>query len=260
MVFKTLFVLCVALEFVFVPLFLKYSWPDKCWKSFGFKMVCSALFFASGLLAMKISGHSAEISVYTKYILWGLFLGWLGDMFLHLITDKIWVFGLGLFAFLGGHIFYIVAFQKVIERTYPDKGFFEWYEILAVAVLVGVILVYAFVKKKQGKLAAGKIYMIISVVMYAVTISAMLAKAFRLCIGEWLWGMTDDKTMAMIFVTVALGAVLFVLSDGSLGIILFAGQKKNRPLKIFNIATYFVAQILLASSIFFINVPVLYGT
>ena len=260
MIFKVLFVLCVALEFVFVPLFLKHSWPEKCWKSFGFKMICSALFFSAGLLAMKISGNSAQTSPYTKYILWGLFLGWLGDMFLHLITDKIWVFGLGLFAFLGGHIFYIIAFQETISQRYPDKSFFEWYEILAVAVLVGVILVYAAIKKKQGKLASGKIYMVIPVVMYAVTISAMLAKAFRFCIGEWLWGMTDDNIMAMIFITVALGAVLFVLSDGSLGIILFAGQKKNRPLKIFNIATYFTAQILLASSIFFISTPILYGT
>lgn len=260
MVLKVLFALCVALEFVFVPLFLKYSWPDKCWKSFGYKMVCSALFFGAGLLATKISGNTASFSTYSKYILIGLFLGWLGDMFLHLITDKIIVFGLGLFAFLGGHVFYIIAFQQMIARRYPDKGFFEWYELLAVAVLVGIILVYAFVKKKQGKLASGKLYMVIPVVLYAVTISAMLAKAFRLCIGEWLWGMTDDKVMLMMFITVALGAVLFVLSDASLGIILFAGQKKNRPLKIFNIATYFAAQILLASSIFFISTPVLYGT
>ena len=66
--------------------------------------------------------------------------------------------------------------------------------------------------------------------------------------------------MIMICVTVALGAILFVLSDGSLGMILFAGKKGNRPLKIFNIVTYFAAQILLASSIFFIRTTVLYGT
>lgn len=258
MIWKILFAVVVAAEFVFVPLFLKYSWPQKCWKSFGFKMICSALFFSAGLLAMKISGHSASASPYTKLILWGLFFGWLGDMFLHLITDKIWVFGLGLFAFLGGHVFYIFAFQEVIKKTYPDKAFFAWYEILAVAVLVGLILLYAAMKKKQGKLAAGKVYMVIPVVLYAVTISAMLAKAFRLCIGEWLYGMNEQ--VAMLFVTIALGAVLFVLSDGSLGIILFAGQKKNRPLKIFNIATYFTAQILLASSIFFVYTPILYGT
>ena len=253
MVWKILFAIVVAAEFVFVPLFLKYSWPDKCWKSFGFKMICSALFFSAGLLAMKISGHSASSSPYTKLILWGLFFGWLGDMFLHLITDKIVVFGLGLFAFLGGHIFYICAFQRAIEKTYPDKPFFAWYEIVAVLVLVGLVVLYALVKKIKGKA-----YMAIPVVLYAVTISAMLAKAFRYCIGEWLYGMNDN--IVMLFLTVALGAVLFVLSDGSLGMILFAGQKKNRPLKIFNISTYFAAQILLASSIFFVYTPVLYGT
>ncbi len=253
MVWKILFAIVVAAEFVFVPLFLKYSWPDKCWKSFGFKMICSALFFSAGLLAMKISGHSASSSPYTKLILWGLFFGWLGDMFLHLITDKIVVFGLGLFAFLGGHIFYIFAFQRAIERTYPDKPFFAWYEIVAVLVLVGLVVLYAVLKKIKGKA-----YMAIPVVLYAVTISAMLAKAFRYCIGEWLYGMNEH--IVMLFLTIALGAVLFVLSDGSLGMILFAGQKKNRPLKIFNIATYFAAQILLASSIFFVYTPVLYGT
>lgn len=253
MVWKILFAIVVAAEFVFVPLFLKYSWPEKCWKSFGFKMICSALFFSAGLLAMKISGHSASSSPYTKLILWGLFFGWLGDMFLHLITDKIVVFGLGLFAFLGGHIFYIFAFQRAIERTYPDKPFFAWYEIVAVLVLVGLVVLYAALKKIKGKA-----YMAIPVVLYAVTISAMLAKAFRYCIGEWLYGMNEH--IVMLFLTIALGAVLFVLSDGSLGMILFAGQKKNRPLKIFNIATYFAAQILLASSIFFVYTPVLYGT
>lgn len=253
MIWKILFALCVVLEFVFVPLFLKYSWPEKCWKSFGFKMVCSALFFVAGLLAVKISGHSPSASPYTKLILWGLFLGWLGDMFLHLITDKIVVFGLGLFAFLGGHIFYIFAFQKAIVQRYPDASFFAWYEIVGVAVLVGLVVLYAVLKKVKAK-----VYMAIPVVLYAVTISAMLAKAFRYCIGEWLYGLNDN--IVMIFITVALGAVLFVLSDGSLGMILFAGQKKNRPLKIFNIATYFTAQILLASSIFFIYTPVLYGT
>jgi hypothetical protein len=35
---------------------------------------------------------------------------------------------------------------------------------------------------------------------------------------------------------------------------MFGGQKKNRPLKIFNIVTYFAGQMLLASSILFVNV------
>lgn len=250
MFLKILFSLAVALEFVFVPLFLKYSWPKKCWKSFWLKMVCSALFFSAGLLAVKISGNNSR---YAMLILWGLALGWVGDLFLHLITDKIWVFGIGLFAFLGGHIFYIAAFQTAIYATYPQAPAFAWYEFVAVAALVGAVILFAVIKK-----VGIKTIMAVPVVMYAITISFMLVKAFRYTIGEWAYGM--NRNMVWLFIMVALGAVLFVLSDGSLGLLLFAGQGQNRPLKIFNIATYFAAQILLASSIFIIETPVLYGS
>lgn len=249
MFLKILFVLAVALEFVFVPLFLKYSWPDKCWKSFGYKNVCSALFFAAGLLATVISNNHTP---YAKMIIIGLLFGWIGDLFLHIVSDKIIYFGIGGLAFLIGHIFYIDAFSKAIRETYPSASTVAWYEILAVVLLVGAVILYGVLKKIKFK------PIMIAVLAYAITISAMLVKALRYCIGEAVYGTNDH--MVMIFITVALGAILFVLSDGSLGMILFAGQRKNRPLKIFNIATYFAAQILLASSIFFIRTTVLYGT
>ncbi len=247
MFFKILFALVVALEFVTVPLFLKYSWPDKTFKSLGYKMLSATLFLIAGLLAMKISSNSTP---YVSLVMWGLFFGWLGDLFLGYPTKKIVIFGLGLFAFLGGHIFYIAAFQKAIYVRYPQAPAFAWYEILCVLALVGLVVLYALKKKIEIKNI-----MAVPVVMYAVTISLMLVKAFRFCFGEWLYGMHDH--IAALFITVALGAVLFVLSDGSLGILLFAGQEKNRPLKFFNIGTYFAAQILLASSIFIIYTPVL---
>ena len=242
MFLKILFVLAVALEFVFVPLFLKYSWPDKCWKSFGYKNVCSALFFFAGILAMQISNNH---SPYAKMIIIGLLFGWIGDLFLHIVSDKFIYFGIGGLAFLIGHIFYIDAFSKAIRETYPSSSTVAWYEIVAVVLIVAAVVAYGVVKKI--KLSP----IMIAVLAYAVTISAMLVKGLRYCIGEAVYGTNDH--MVMIFVTVALGAILFVLSDGSLGMILFAGQKKNRPLKIFNIVTYFAAQILLASSIFFIS-------
>ena len=244
MILKILFALCVALEFVFVPLFLKYSWPKKCWTSFCLKMVCSALFFFAGLLAIKISGNTSS---YAWMILWGLALGWAGDLFLHLITEKMWVFGIGLFAFLGGHIFYIVAFQKALDAmSLGTAPLFIWQEIAAVVCVLALFAVYAVKKKIKQKL-----YMIIPVVLYAVTISTMLAKAFRLCIENALtWDYAETWPL---FLTVALGAVLFILSDATLGMILFAGHEKNRPLKWFNIGTYFAAQILLGCSIFFLT-------
>ena len=243
MLLKGLLILCIALEFVFVPLFLKYSWPKKCRTSLIYKMVCSALFFAVGLLALKISGN---VSAYATLILWGLALGWAGDFFLHLITDKLWVFGLGLFAFLGGHIFYILAFQKALGfMTHEGAEPFRWQEIVAVVCILALFALYA-VKKKVKQ----KVILVIPVVLYAVTISAMLAKGFRLCFENALtWGYAPKLPL---FLTVALGAVLFILSDATLGMILFAGHEKNRPLKIFNIATYYAAQVLLGCSIFLI--------
>jgi hypothetical protein len=44
-----------------------------------------------------------------------------------------------------------------------------------------------------------------------------------------------------------------VLSDATLGLIMFGGQKRNKPLKVFNIVTYFAGQAMLASSILFIK-------
>lgn len=204
------------------------------------------MFIFAGLLAMKISSNSSS---YAVLVMWGLVFGWLGDLFLGYPTDKIAVSGLGLFAFLGGHIFYIAAFQKAIYIRYPQAHAIAWYEIILVAALVGLIAFYA--NKKKINL---KTYMAVPVAMYAVTISFMLIKALRLCIGEWAYGMNDH--MAALFLTVAVGAVLFVLSDATLGILMFAGQENNRPLKYFNIGTYYAAQLLLASSIFIIYTPV----
>ncbi|MBO5895884.1 MAG: hypothetical protein J6Q83_01170 [Clostridia bacterium] len=54
-------------------------------------------------------------------------------------------------------------------------------------------------------------------------------------------------------VVLVLGSLCFLLSDVVLGFIMFGGFKKNYPIKIFNIVTYFAAQVLLASSILFIK-------
>ena len=242
MLFKIFFALCVAAEFVTVPLFLKNSWPKKTNASLIFKMVSSTLFILCGILAMKIANNSSD---YAKLIIWGLVMGWIGDFFLHLKTDKVAIFGAGLFAFLAGHIFYIIAFQKAIKIYYPNAKAVTWYEVLAVVVIVGLIILYAVLKKIKAKPV-----MIAPVVLYAITISYMLVKAARLCVAFWGYGLFDH--MILLCLTVALGALLFVLSDGSLGLILFAGKNNNQKLKWFNIGTYYAAQVLLASSIFLI--------
>ncbi len=239
MVYNILYVLTIVLEFVTVPMFLKYYWPQKCKKSMLFKMISATLFVLCGFFAIKISGNNTP---YANLILWGLVLGWFGDLFLHWLSDKRAIFAVGVVAFLAGHIFYIVAFQKAIETTYPASATFEWYEILFLAVALAAALIFAFVKKlfkEKPAVTAG-------LTAYGVCLLTMLAKTARYSIGEWAYGTNDH--MVMTFVTVLGGGILFTISDLLLGyIIMFKNHK--RSLRIINIVTYFAAQILLASSI-----------
>ena len=75
-------------------------------------------------------------------------------------------------------------------------------------------------------------------------------------IGEIAFGVNDN--MLMVTVTVGLGAVLFALSDISLGLILSSDKPRVRSHRIFNIITYYAAQVLLAASIFFVYSRELY--
>lgn len=239
-----LYFLVVAFEFVTVPVFLKYYWPTKCKMSLLFKMISASLFVLSGYLAMEIANNHTP---YAKFMVWGLIFGWLGDLFLHSLSDKMVHFALGVVAFLTGHIFYIKALQDAIKTTYPDAPLFSWYEIaIVVASCIAIVvlgLVFKVITKEKAPLAAG-------LCVYMVVILTMLVKAIKFIIGEFSYGLNDN--MLMIVFTVGLGAILFVLSDGSLGIIL-GMDKKERSWRIFNIVTYFAAQILLAASIFFVR-------
>lgn len=243
MISKIIYAIAVVLEFIFVPLFLKYSWPKKCWKSFRLKMICASLFIVAGVCCMF---WAKNFSVYAKYMLIGLILGALGDMFLHLITDKQIVFGIGLLSFLVGHIFYIIAFGKALKSQLPQAKVFDWRAILVVVIMLIGLTIYAVKTKMKMGIAT------VPVALYAATISMMLVTAFQLCGRFYLEGFDYDVG---IICTVGIGAIMFVLSDFTLALNLFGGQEKNRPLKIFNIGTYFAGQILLATSILFINYP-----
>ena len=90
----------------------------------------------------------------------------------------------------------------------------------------------------------------IGCIIYGSLLVGMVVKASSLGLNFWLQG---GKYGIIAFIVLSVGSLCFVLSDASLGIIMFGGQKRNKPLKVFNIATYFAAQVMLASSILFIN-------
>lgn len=239
MFFKILYVLTIVLEIVFVPLFLKYYWPDKCKKSLMYKMICATLFIICGYCAMKIGGNNTP---YATLMMWGFVFGWLGDLLLHSLSGKMLHFAIGVVSFLVGHIFFITAFYKAFDTTYPQEPVFRWYEFAIIAVIVIAVAIYAYFKELFKK----KAVITSALLLYGAFLFMMFIKAIKYCVGEWAYGTNDN--MVLTFVTVLGGAFMFVVSDVLLGYII-AFDKKNRAMRIINIVTYFMAQVLLASSL-----------
>ena len=247
--FNILFAVLVVVEIPLVALFLKFYWPDRSVKSFTTKIFCSLIFVLLGVFASKATGNN---TLFAGYMIWGLAFGMLGDLLLHSLTKNMLPYILGVVAFLVGHIFYIMAIQRAIYTTGYHKGAFTWYEIAIIGVILVLALVYAIkttVFKRKGAMAYG-------LLAYGVVLATMLAKAIRYVIGEIAYGVNDN--MFMVALTIGLGAILFVLSDLSLGVILSTEKELKKGMRIFNIATYYVAQVLLAASIFFVYSRELY--
>ncbi len=236
---KVLLALVIVAEFFTVPMFLRHYWPKKCKQSLMFKMISATLFVLCGFLAVKISGNNTP---YATMMIWGLVLGWVGDLFLHSLSDNKLHFVIGFLAFLAGHVFYIIAFQDAVKINYPAAKALEWFEILFVLALVGIFFAIFIVKKTFRE----QPIFYVAFPIYGVILGTMLVKALRYVIGEIAYGTNDH--MIVTTVTVGLGAILFTVSDILLGFIL---PKKNpkRIGRIINIVTYFAAQILLGCSI-----------
>ncbi len=236
-----LFAGCFVLQCFTTPLFLKLSWPTRSMKSLTAKMVSATLFVSVGYLSVNIAGNKSDFA--TTMII-GLLLGWIGDFFLH--SDRNTFFGIGFVSFFAGHIAYITAYVRALN-TFEGYNNFNTIEIIAFVVLVAVAL-YVF---KRFKLEFSIKFLKYAVIMYTAILISMFIKATSLGVNFMLNG--GEKGILALLV-LSFGSLLFLLSDATIGILMFGGQKKNRPLKIFNIVTYFAGQMLLASSILFINI------
>jgi len=248
MFFKILFGLSIFAEFFTVPVFLKYYWPKKCKQSLLFKMISATLFVICGYSAMKVAVNN---TTYASLMLIGFVFGWFGDLLLHSLKDKMLHFALGVVSFLVGHIFFIAAFHHAIKTLNPEASLFAWYEIVSVVVIITAVVIFGIFKKYYQK----KGPLVFALLAYGVFLVTMFVKAMVYCGTEWMYGINDYMYPAII--TSGLGALFFLLSDGSLGLILM-GDETKRGMRIFNIVTYFIAQILLAVSILFIRSQIMF--
>lgn len=242
MALKVLFCLCLVVELFCVPWYLKALWPEKCRKSLILKMVCSTMFVSVCVLSMFIADN---FSRYALTMLVGFVFGWIGDYFLHAKPSNAY-FVTGFISFLIGHIIYIVAFVKATPVIAPGYEQFNGVEIAVIIGIVTLLMVAAEVVKVKFSPSVVKV----GVIIYLLAINSMVVRAAVLGYSYYKTG-AEFGIVALLLL--GIGATAFLLSDITLGIIIFGGRKKNYPIKIFNIITYFWGQVMLASSILFIN-------
>lgn len=241
MVLKILFAVCVIIEIIFTPLYLKAFWPRPNKKSLCLKMVCSTAFVCTGILSMYIADNFTPFAI-TMVI--GLILGWIGDYFLHAKSTMTY-FLIGGGSFMMGHLAYIIAFIRAIPIFNAEMGYVTVPEIVAF-VIIFIIFGTIMIKKFHFETAFLKSVTF----LYGIFLVTMLIKSVTLGITYFNAGNANG---ILVLIWLVLAGLMFFMSDFSLGVMLLGGHNENRRLKVFNIVTYFGAQMLLASSILFIH-------
>lgn len=187
------------LHFIFKPLLL-------IWLSFYF------FFFAR-----------ENFSSYARFIQFGFFFSWLGDIFLMFDVEREEFFLYGLAAFLLTHICYILAFLNSVKGKTPFLKK-NWFFALpfAVAGIVNVVMLYP----ELGALA-------IPVAFYGTAIITMVLCALN----------RKEAVSPRSFRLVFSGAFLFMVSDSVLSTNKFMTEIPAAELWV--MATYIFAQYLI---------------
>lgn len=238
-IFKILFAVCAVLEIPLIPWFLKVSRHGRCTKSQIIKTVCATLFVLAGVLACVISNNRSE---YAHLIIVALLLGWCGDFLLHLPPKPPFLIS-GALAFLAGHLFYIYAYCVAMNHLFPEHPFWVGKEIIACLVFTATGLV----AMRLFKVKLSAIYL--ALLPYVLMLTFMFVKAGVLGFAAVNAGLDNSITMCILLVG---GAFLFGVSDFMLGVSTLRKPAPSYAYKVICIITYFMAQFMLASTIFVI--------
>jgi uncharacterized membrane protein YhhN len=236
--------------FVLIGLFL-VSWfafiyhvvKQKRLEGFFYKGFASFLFTAVAIygafhfMTTPASGVSMAIFEF-KYarlillIILGLVAGLIGDLFLEVQyfydQKKIFTINNGMIIFLIGHLLYIV-------------GIINYTKFSIIALGIGLIMtIVVYLGGKLMDLKMGKLE--IMTYIYSFVIFTMVGFSILQAI---------DLSFNLYSLSFMIGAILFGISDLLLAPIYFKNEKSNMFV-ISNLATYYLGQLLIALSIFFL--------
>lgn len=208
-------------------IFITVEHKEKYVPAVILKGLASCCFVLIGLVGFKVAGNAS----FAKLVFFGLIFGALGDILLNLrfvFKEKgQLIFLIGIAAFLTGHILYLAALIPLSTSLIV---------CLCVGAVLAAVLLAIIFKKFEVKIAF-KIFGI----FYLGAICLMTAVA----IGNLI---TLQDTNRILY---AVGAVAFLISDVVLIFNTFGSETKF-SMRITNLAFYYVGQLLIAFSLFFI--------
>ncbi len=231
----------VAIEIIFVPLYLKKMWPTKNWHSLGYKMVCASAYL---LLALTLIASEGGWQPYSLLMFAGLCGSWLGDLNLHIPKPTKKFFIIGMFFFMLAHILYCLAYVHVQKTFFPDVPIVSWWEIAATVAFLIIYFAVCLIKK----VSFGS--MVFPSIIYGISVTMMMLKSSSLAVRLMIHNPQDFLLPSVLLIT---GGLCFLLSDSSLALISFDTRYKKFKLKVFNIITYFLAQVCLAFTVIFFD-------
>ena len=218
--YANLIVLALLLCLLPPYIWTEYNWDKKHY--FFTKMACSLLFVTAAVLALILIKPDR---FYGVMIIIALCFGLIGDLLLVFVdTEKYFI--LGLSAFLIGQLVYGATFFVYLGLS--------WIDAVIYLGVIGITLIIF----KVGKLKFGK--MKLPTIAYLLGIDFMLTMAVS--------GLYKSGLPELVSILIAVGAVLFILSDLILSYMLFA-PKEPKCLRALNLITYYLAQASFALSV-----------
>ncbi|MBQ4558358.1 MAG: lysoplasmalogenase [Clostridia bacterium] len=231
---KIAFILSVVLCVLFTALFIFVRSKGASPKSLIAKTVASFCFVLCCLISLTYSGI---INGAYMCIIAGLVCGLIGDILLEAkviyVQDSDIYLNEGFGSFACGHVFYIFALIDMATNCGIDC-------IMPILVAIGGGLLLTigsyFSSTKLLKQDFGKHK--IATIAYTFILTGITVFAIVLAI------------MNTMFISFAIGLIFFLVSDLILSMQYFGGKANNNTLQILNHSTYYLAQILIASTVF----------
>lgn len=214
-----------------MPYYCKITYGGKDRRTLAVKMFLSTLFVLTAIFSLF--SHAPRRG-YMFVMLLGFLFGYVGDYILG--KDELTKsFITGSCCFAVGHLLYAVAFSMAQKKLFPAIGFFNRFELGLFLAIACVMLLIILLKKPAFD------PMIVPMFFYCLLAAFMLTKATGLAVR-----LLPDGRM----LTAPIGAVFFLFSDYTLGMMRFKMHEKTYAFKSACTATYFVGQMLLALSMF----------